>query len=138
MTYRHTITVRYGDCDMQGVVFNSHYLAYADDAVAHWFRTALPDGSIWMADSQAALFDFMVKKAVVTWSGPAKPYDRLDLDCRVSRWGRTSFDVHVAGSVDGDERVEILLTYVSVTPGTHTPCTVPEEVRAALSAGAGR
>jgi acyl-CoA thioester hydrolase len=133
-SYRHTITVRYGDCDMQGIVFNAHYLAYADDAVAHWFRAVLPDGSIWMAENVTATFDFMVKKAVVTWSGPAKPYDRVDLDCRVSRWGTTSFDVDVIGSVAGDERVEIVLTYVSVTPGTHTPCPVPAEVRTALAA----
>jgi len=28
MSYRHTVRVRYGECDMQSVVFNAHYLAY--------------------------------------------------------------------------------------------------------------
>ena len=35
MSFRHSIRVRYGECDMQGVVFNAHYLAYVDDALEH-------------------------------------------------------------------------------------------------------
>ena len=34
--YVHHIRVRYGEVDMQRVVFNSHYLAYCDDAVESW------------------------------------------------------------------------------------------------------
>ncbi|MBV9933801.1 MAG: hypothetical protein JO367_05815, partial [Actinobacteria bacterium] len=37
--YVHRIRVRYGEVDMQRVVFNSHYLAYCDDAVEHWLST---------------------------------------------------------------------------------------------------
>ena len=133
MTYRHTITVRYGECDMQGVVFNAHYLAYADDAIAQWFKTALPADAMYVAGNGDATFDFMVKKATVTWSGGSTFGDVLDLDCSVGRWGTTSFDVVVRGSVAGEERVEIVLVYVSVTPGTHTPCPVPETLKAPLS-----
>ena len=123
MTYRHSVTVRYGECDMQGVVFNAHYLAYADDAVAHWFRSR---------SISFDLFDFMVKKATLTWSGGSTFGDVIDLDCSVSRWGRSSFDVVVRGTVGGTERVEIVLVYESVTPGTHTPCLIPDHARTAL------
>jgi acyl-CoA thioesterase FadM len=52
----------------------------------------------------------------------------------VSRWGRTSFDVTVEGTV-GDRRVfTAVLVYVNVVPGTKTPVRVPDEVRAVLSA----
>ena len=45
MAYVHRIRVRYGECDMQRVVFNAHYMAYCDDAVDTWFRAELaPDG----------------------------------------------------------------------------------------------
>ena len=133
MTYRHTITVRYGECDMQGVVFNAHYLAYADDAIAQWFKAVLPAKAMFVAGNGDATFDFMVKKATVTWSGGSTFGDIIDLDCSVGRWGTTSFDVVVRGSVAGDERVEIVLVYVSVTPGTHTPCPVPDTVKAHLA-----
>ena len=38
MTYRHLVRIRYGECDMQKVVFNANYLAYIDDATDTWFR----------------------------------------------------------------------------------------------------
>jgi acyl-CoA thioester hydrolase len=134
MTFTHTIRVRYGECDMQGVVFNAHYLAYADDAVAQWFESVLPPGAMYVSGNGDATFDFMVKKAVVTWVAGSTFGDALDLECSVDRWGTSSFDVAVRGRVGGDERVEIVLTYVSVRPGTHTPCRVPDDVREALSA----
>jgi acyl-CoA thioester hydrolase len=119
---------------MQGVVFNAHYLAYADHAVSEWFKTALPENAMFYIGNGDATFDFVVKKAVVTWSGGSRYGDVIDFDCSVDRWGRTSFDVLVRGSVGGQERVQILLTYVSVTPGTHEPCAVPQNVMAALGA----
>ena len=36
--YRHSLRIRYGECDMQGVVFNANYMAYVDDAVDTWVR----------------------------------------------------------------------------------------------------
>jgi len=133
VTYRHSFDVRYGECDVQGVVFNAHYLAYADHAVARWFADALPPGTLAAVGNTSATFDFMVKRACVTWSGPTGYGEILDLDCSVPRWGTTSFDVRAVGSVAGDERVEIELVYVSVAPGTHQPCPVPEWVKAALA-----
>lgn len=131
--YRHTITVRYGDCDMQGVVFNAHYLAYADDAVTQWLRSALPAGAMYVSGNDDATFDFMVKKAVVTWARGSTFGDVLHLDCSVNRWGNTSFDIVVRGSAAGEERFDVVLTYVSVTPGTHTPCAVPDDLKSLLS-----
>lgn len=130
--FRHTIKVRYGDCDMQGVVFNAHYLAYADDAMMQWFLAALPPDSMHVAGNDAATFDFMVKKAAVVWTAGTTVNESIDLDCAVSRWGNTSFDLAIRGSVEGQDRFDVTLTYVSVTPGTHRPCPVPEKVRAAL------
>src|SRR4029079_4289984 len=57
MSYRHTVRVRYGECDMQSVVFNAHYLPYCDDAIDTWFRSVLAaDGGM-----EHLGFDFMVK-----------------------------------------------------------------------------
>lgn len=132
--YRHSIAVRYGECDMQGVVFNAHYLAYADDAIARWLEAVMPPGVMYSAGNDSALFDFMVKKAEVVWTTGTTYPDVVDLDCSVSRWGNTSFDVTIAGSCRGEPRFVVTLVYVSVTPGTHTPAPVPDVVKAALSA----
>jgi len=120
--FTHDVRVRYAECDQQGIVFNANYLIYADDAVDAWFTAMLAPG-----------FDCMVRKATVEWAGPARHGETLTLRPRVSRWGRTSFDVTISGAVGARRVFEAVLHYVSVAPGSATPTPVPEAVRAGLS-----
>lgn len=128
--YRHEIRVRYGEVDVQGHVFNAHYLAYVDDAVDTWFRSHF--GLDYTAGFAETGWDIMLKKASVEWFSPARFGDVLDLDVAVSRWGRTSFDVGVSGHVDDRAVFTAVITYVGVQHGTVTPIAAPEKVRAAL------
>ncbi|HET6949238.1 MAG TPA: thioesterase family protein [Acidimicrobiales bacterium] len=123
--FRHELRVRYGEVDMQGHVFNAHYLAFVDDAFSAWLRAAL-------GDYQAAGFDMVVKAATLTWHGGAGFDDLLAIDVAVGRWGTTSFDLTYEGSVGERPVFSAVLTYVSVTPGTTNPAPVPPAVRAAL------
>jgi acyl-CoA thioester hydrolase len=130
MSYVHPVRVRYGECDMQRVVFNAHYFAYCDDAVDTWFRSVL---GVEAGATDFAGFDFMLKTATVTWHAPLVFGDTAMLACRIARWGRTSFDVAIDGRVGDEERFEALITYVSVVHGANTPTPVPDAVRAAFS-----
>lgn len=130
MAYRHQIRIRYGEVDMQQVVFNANYLAYVDDAVDTWFRVAL--GPDYHEGLGGLGWDIMLKKVVVEWQSPARFGDVLDLDVSIARWGRSSFDVRVDGAV-GDQAVfTAIVTYVGVHHGTVTPASPPDSVRAAL------
>jgi acyl-CoA thioester hydrolase len=124
--YRHRIPIRYGEVDMQGVVFNAHYLAYCDDASDSWLRDRL-------GRFEALGWEPMVVKAVIEWQGAAGIGDALDIDLAVSRWGRTSFDVGFTGRVGERPVFTATITYVGVSPGDHTPIEPPADVRAALS-----
>jgi acyl-CoA thioester hydrolase len=135
VTYRHTVRVRYGECDMQRVVFNAHYFAYCDDAVDTWFRAVLAPAGGSFEDIG---FDFMLKRAELTWHAPLVFGETAVLDCSVSRWGNTSFDVTVVGAADGGARFDAVITYVSTVPHQNRPRPVPASVRAALDASAGR
>jgi acyl-CoA thioester hydrolase len=119
--------IRYGEVDMQGVVFNAHYLAYVDDCVDSWLRSI-------DAHFERFGWDVMVKKATVEWSGGAGIGDVLTLVPRVSRWGKTSFDVTIEGSVGQRPVFRATVVYVGVATGTLEPATIPDEIRAALSA----
>ncbi len=121
----HEIQVRYGECDMQGVVFNPNYLVFADDVVDHWFIERL--GRDW-----AQRFDCAVKKSSLEWHSAARHGDRVRFEVRVPRWGNTSFTVVQEASVDGRPVVTIEMLYISVRPGSHEPVPVPPEVREAL------
>jgi acyl-CoA thioester hydrolase len=123
--YIHRISVRYGEVDMQRVVFNSHYLAYCDDAVEKWLRhlgiNVLEVG-----------WDFMLKRAVVEWDGAATVHDLIEIEVGVSRWGNTSFDVLFTGRVGGDSIFRCTITYVGVRTGTRDTMPPPEHIRALL------
>ena len=115
---------------MQKVVFNAHYMAYCDDAIDTWFRAVLaPDGSGF----ESIGFDFMLKTMSITWDGPLRFGDTADLECSISRFGNTSFDVAIVGSVSGESRFNSTITYVSVTPSSTTPTPVPDLVRQRLA-----
>ena len=126
MSYVHHVRVRYGECDMQRVVFNANYLAYCDDAADWWFRSlgALLEGGEW---------DVMVKKATVTWDGAARVHDDLAIAVSVSRWGNSSFDVRFEGTVEGAPVFTADITYVAVVTGTSETVPVPDSFRAAAS-----
>ena len=136
MSYVHTLRVRYGECDMQRVVFNANYFVYCDDAVDTWTRFALADElkkSGTSTDLHAVGFDFMLKTTQLTWHSPVKFGDTLDMKCEVSRWGNSSFDVAINGSVNGDSRFDAVITYVSVDPTSQRPAPIPAFVKDALS-----
>jgi acyl-CoA thioester hydrolase len=126
MAFMHRIRVRYGEVDMQRVVFNANYLAYCDDAADLWFRSlgaALEDDE----------WDVMVKRAEITWSGAARVHDEIAIELHVSRWGNTSFDVSFAGAVAETPVFTATITYVAVKTGTHHPMRVPDHFRAAAA-----
>ena len=123
-TYVHRIRVRYGECDLQRVVFNANYLAYCDDAADLWFRRL-------GAGLEEDWWEVMVKKATVTWSGGATVHDDLAIAVSVARWGESSFDVRFDGSVEGRPVFEAILVYVAVRTGTRERVRVPDEFRAA-------
>ena len=135
MSYVHTLRVRYGECDMQRVVFNANYFVYCDDAVDTWTRFALADELKKVGtstDLHAVGFDFMLKTTQLTWHSPVKFGDTLDMKCEVSRWGNSSFDVSINGQVVGESRFDAVITYVSVDPTTQRPAPIPVFVKEAL------
>jgi acyl-CoA thioester hydrolase len=125
MGLHHEIAIRYGEVDLQRVVFNAHYLAYIDDAMDHWMREL-------DADFESLGWDFMLKRAELEWHGSAGLNDVLSIDGTVARWGTTSYDVSFRLTVAGRPVVSALITYVGVVAGTATPAPPPDQVRTHL------
>ena len=126
--FHHAIRVRYGEVDQQGVVFNAHYLAYCDDAVDTWLRQL-------SQEFEQFGWDVMLKASAVEWHSGAGVAETIDLVLRVERWGRSSFDVAIEGSVADRPVVSVRSTYVvvdraSLAPGVRpTPAPIPDELR---------
>ena len=120
--YRHSIPVRFGEVDQQGVVFNAHYLAYIDDTMETWLRPIRPqiDELRW---------DMMLKRCEIEWHGPLGSGDLLDIDVAVARWGDTSWDLGYVGSCEGRLVFSATVVYVSVELGVAAPIETPAEIR---------
>ena len=127
MSYVHSIRVRYGEVDMQRVVFNAHYMAYCDDAVERWLAAK----GVNVFDIG---WDFMLKKTVLEWQGSATVHETLDIAVEVARWGNTSFDVLFTGTVASRPVFTNTTTYVGVKLGTLETMPPPEDVKRTLSA----
>ena len=123
--YRHTLRVRYGEVDQQGVVFNAHYLAYMDDALENWLSTL---GDLRRDHG----WEMMLKKITVEWQGSVGSGDSLDIDMGVVNWGRTSWTVGYLGTCKGEPVFKGEVVYVSVKLGANTAMETPAPVRSAL------
>ena len=129
--FKHSISVRFGEVDLQAVVFNAHYLAYCDDAVDTWWRGFSSDPQHTSPFANFGL-DLLVKKATLEWHSSARLSDRLEISCFVSRWGNSSFDVSFAGVVGSRAVFDALTTYVMVDVLSRKPSRIPDEMRVLL------
>ncbi|HEY9090100.1 thioesterase family protein [Parasphingorhabdus sp.] len=124
------LRVRYAEADMQGIVFNAHYLAFADVGVSEYFRELVAaNGKEYSSDSFMGLFggDNWVRHAEVDYRAPAKADDLLDICLRITRFGRTSYSVLVH-IVRGDTLLNVIkLTYVWFDPATGEVAPVAQD-----------
>ncbi len=125
--FRHELSVRYGECDAQGVVFNAHYLAYCDHAMDEFLRAVAPPRTD---------VELMLKAAHLVWHAPLRYREVVVMECSVVRWGTTSMDVHFLGRVGEQVRFEATITYVAVADpqGRALPIPIDDQTRAAFDA----
>jgi acyl-CoA thioester hydrolase len=127
--YRHALRVRYAECDMQGVVFNAHYLAYFDTNMTELWRAAF--GSY-----QAMLdrgIDMVVVDAQLQFRGSARFDEELTLGVSVARMGNTSIATRHTISRDDGLLVAGTLTHVIVERDALTKTQIPDWLRSGLA-----
>jgi len=110
--------VRFAEVDQQGVVFNSHYLLYCDEAMGTFC-------------AERELLDLAARVKLVasslTWSGSARWGDVIEVDVACHRVGTSSFGVTFDVRTGGSTICAVETTYVNVDEdGTPTPLSDPE------------
>ncbi|MEX8194896.1 GNAT family N-acetyltransferase [Comamonas guangdongensis] len=125
------IEVRWAEVDAQKIVFNAHYLMYADVAITnYWRQLAIPYESGFAALGG----ELFVKKASTTYHGSATLGDVLEVGIRCVRQGNTSLQFE-AGIFRGMELLNTVeLIYVFADAATQTPRPLPQELRDVLTA----
>lgn len=125
------LRVRWVEVDAQQVVFNGHYLMYADTAIAgYWRALALPYHETFARWGG----DLVVRKATLEYEAPAQYDDVLDVGLRLSRVGTTSLAFDCAMFRADALLVHGELHYVHVEAAARRPSAVPAPLREAMEA----
>ena len=118
--------VRFGECDRQGVVFNAHYMTYADEACNAWFHaTGTPHSTL----AQRGL-DSHLKASNLVWSAPAAYEEVVVADVVCTRIGTSSM-VLVARLRVGERLCCTVDTTYVVVDREGRAVRVPDDLRAA-------
>jgi acyl-CoA thioester hydrolase len=121
--------VRYVECDQQGIVFNAHYLVWADEAVNTWWA----DRGVPWAELNARGIEYVVVASALDWRSSARWGDTVEVDADLEKLGRTSVTVRFTIRVGDRQCCVVRTTYVCTTAGA--PTAWPDEVRARLTEG---
>jgi acyl-CoA thioester hydrolase len=128
------LRVRWAEVDRQGVVFNAHYLLYADVCVTEYWRAV---GMRYPGDFEPLGSDLYVRKATVDYRAAALYDDELEVCGRIARIGGTSLQFSVGMFRRGQAEVPVVaidLVYVYVDAATKTPRRVDDVLRAKIRA----
>jgi acyl-CoA thioester hydrolase len=132
--HRMAMRVRWAEVDRQGVVFNAHYLLYADVCATEYWRAV---GMRYPADFEPLGSDLYVRKASVDYRAAAVYDDELEVCGRVARIGGSSLQFSVGmfrrGEADAP-LVAVELVYVYVDTTTRAPRRVDDVLRARIRA----
>ena len=121
--------VRYVECDQQGIVFNAHYLVWADEAVNSWWEWR---GVDWPAYNAGGL-EYLVVASSLEWRSSARYGDTVTVTADLEKLGRTSLTVAFVVRVGDRLCCTVRTTYVCTDAGAPSPW--PEEIRAQVSPG---
>lgn len=110
--FTHQIRVRWGEVDAQGVVFNAHYLVYADVAGTEYYRHLGVLGA-----NIEDLLQVYVVDARLSFKSPALNDDLLTCTVQPTRIGGSSFELTITITRDTTVLTEIRMTYVRAIDG---------------------
>jgi acyl-CoA thioester hydrolase len=126
--FRHSLRVRFHECDPQGIVFNANFLAYADIAMTELYREGF--GS-WKAVTDQGL-DMFVAEATVRYVTPLHFDEEVELVATVTRIGKTATTTVIRVERDDALVAEITIHHVFFDLETRSKAPIPDFVRTGL------
>ena len=87
--FKHTLRVRWKECDIQGIAYYGSYIDFIDVAQAEYFRNL---GILTHQPNDRKVFDLAAVNVTLEYKSPAKIDELIDIFLRVEKIGRTSID----------------------------------------------
>ena len=134
--FAHRQRVRFGETDLQGVVYYGNYLLFAEVGRVAYLREL---GVLYERDLLARGVDFTIGEARVRYHAPLRFDDEYDIKVRVgeirhSSWG---FD-YAIDRADGTHCADASTIQVMIDRSTGRATRIPAELRETLVTARGR
>jgi acyl-CoA thioester hydrolase len=126
---RMPLRVRYHECDPQGIVFNAHYLAYADMASFECLKAVF--GSL--ATLRDRRVDLVVAESNVRYLAPCRFDEELTVAVFVDLVGTTSLVLRFEIQRGTDVAAVVINRYVWIGADNLRPTSPPRDVRDAFA-----
>lgn len=121
----HTMRIRPGDTDIQGIVHAPKYGAFFEAAFVEAFRTVA--GSFDFLARNGV--DFVMAEITIRYRSPARFDDQLDIAVWLRNIGRTSLSIGYQGRVGDRDVVLASARYVAFAPGEMKKVVIPDRLR---------
>ncbi|MEP6693504.1 MAG: thioesterase family protein [Chloroflexota bacterium] len=127
--FQYRQRVRFGETDMQNVVYYANYLLYAEvGRVAYLRELGLP-----YSDMAAKGLDFTIGEASVRYRAPLRFDEEFDIKVRVGEIRHSSWAFEYAvDRADGVHCAEMTTVQVVIDRSTLRATRIPEDLRATL------
>jgi len=126
---RERLRVRWAETDMQGIVFNGHYLTYFDVAITEYWRAI---GMPYPAAFAGTGVDLFAVKSTVEYLAPARYDDMIEVGCRAARLGRSSIGFALVIWRGGEPITKGEVVYACADPVARRAVPIPASLRQAI------
>ena len=124
------LRVRWAEADPQGIVFNGHYLGYADVGITEYFRALRQEHP----DTGVSGSDFFAVRTLLEYQAPACFDDLLQIHVRIARLGNSSIQFAIGIYREQELLVTGEIVYVHADMTTRRPQAIPQPFRNAIDA----
>jgi acyl-CoA thioester hydrolase len=127
--FRHRQRVRFGETDMQNVVYYANYLLYAEVGRVAYLREL----GLLYSDMVAGGLDFTIGEATVRYRAPLRFDEEFDIMVRVGEIRHSSWAFEYAvDRADGLHCAEMTTVQVMIDRSSLRATRIPEDLRATL------
>ena len=128
--FRYRQRVRFGETDMQNVVYYANYLLYAEVGRVAYLREL----GLLYSDIVAKGLDFTIGEASVRYRAPLRFDEEFDIRVRVGEIRHSSWAFEYAvDRADGLHCAEMMTVQVMIERATLRATRIPEDMRAMLA-----
>jgi acyl-CoA thioester hydrolase len=128
--FAHRQRVRFGETDLQGVVYYGNYLLFAEVGRVAYLREL---GVVYDRDLLARGVDFTIGEARVRYHAPLRFDDEYDIKVRVGEMRHSSWTFEYAiDRADGQHCADASTIQVMLDRKTGRPTRIPDSLRELL------